>query len=992
MAGMEELEIHSKVCQNLLILENIDQLICLQDYLIRWLSVKPDHTILWNLQPHKKSINFGLFKHPGPRISLIPQPPASSGSVPPSPNPDSDAHSTVVEKLTGIGLKQVLWLGKCEADKITQGSHDVLAQEGGNYALVFDNTFSKQISKTATLVLLTYPTKHPPQFGAKVHHSQVGSPGLPPHQIHRTGLGLRSISAELYEQPSPTLTEQTVPSTTIHPPPLSPVSSTDSVPTVHTGILHKRRRKKHQGHARRFFSLDFTSSTLSYYHDRKSSALRGAIPLSLAAIGANAKTRELSIDSGAEIWHLRASNQADFETWKRAFEKASRLAADAASPRQGLSVDTQALSRCLSNIAEEQDWVRAEALLSRFAGTRDAVRRLCKETESHNRVATSSNPGSSASSQIDTNGDDYFKLEEKRHFWKRKPSGNAAVQSNRSKRSVTTQIAVPTPTSASSLSNERTRSSFVTPAETPNQLRQNHQVEQTMNDHCRALLRDLDTTVAEFSALIADSKQRRAPAPKSSTSRISMNSLDSQEFFDAPDGETAPLFDIPDASDDELSHSAGDTADEESDCSSDLEEAGKFSISGRCFRSDSLTFIFPQKAKNLAPLPLLEVRRRSNIATPTIMPPSLIGFLRKNVGKDLSTISMPVSANEPTSLLQRASEQLEYSPLLDKAARKTNQAERLIYVTAFAISSLSGARVKERAIRKPFNPMLGETFELVREDKGFRFIAEKVSHRPVQLALHAEAQDWSFAQSPLPSQKFWGKSAEIVTEGKARVVLHAHCECYSWLPATSFLRNIIAGEKYVEPVGSMVIVNETAGLKANVTFKAKGMFSGRSEEVAAETFDHYGEPLSLGLQGNWVKSLRLTQNGSVTDIAVWCAGPLVDNAPKNYGMTRYAATLNEITEVEKNKLPPTDSRLRPDQKALEEGNHEQAEELKARLEEQQRLRRKDMECAGEEWRPRWFTKTQLGEEVLWKLKTGKDGYWDERARGTWTGAVPVFRL
>jgi oxysterol-binding protein-related protein 3/6/7 len=965
----------------------------MQNYLIRWLSVKADHTISWSIQPHKKSINFGIFKHPGPQISLIPQLSSSSASAPSSPNPDRDAAaSTVSDKLTSIGLKQVLWLGKCEADKITQGSHDVLYHEAGDYALVFDNTFSKQISKTATLVLLTYPTKHAPQFGAQVHHSQVTSPGLPPHQTHKHGLGLRSIPQELQGQPSPTLAEQAMPSTTVHPPPLSPVSLVDATATVHTGILHKLRRKKHQGHARRFFSLDFTSSTLSYYHDKKSSALRGAIPLSLAAIGANAKTRELSIDSGAEIWHLRASNQSDFETWKKAFEKASRLAAEAVSPRQGLAVDTQALSRSSTNLAEEQDWVRAEALLSRFAGTRDAVRRLCQETESSIHAATPSNAGSSVSSQNDANGEDYFKLGGKGHFWKRKPSGTSAPQSIRFTRSASTQLNVPTPSSESSVSAEKSRSSFVTPAESPNQLRHHHLVEQNMNDHCRALLRDLDAAVAGFSALIADSKQRRAPAPKSAASRLSMKSVDSQEFFDAPDVGTVPLFEIPDASDDELSHAAGDTADDDSNCSSDLEDSGEPIASGRGFRSNSLTSIFPQKAKNLAPLPLNEVRRRSNIAAPTIMPPSLIGFLRKNVGKDLSTISMPVSANEPTSLLQRASEQLEYSSLLDKAAKTTDRVERLIYITAFAISSLSGTRVKERAIRKPFNPMLGETFELVREDKGFRFIAEKVSHRPVQLAIHGEAQDWSFAQSPLPSQKFWGKSAEIVTEGKARVVLHGHAECYSWSPATSFLRNIIAGEKYVEPVGTMVIVNETVGLKANVTFKAKGMFSGRSEEVSTETFDNHGEPLPLGLQGNWIQALRLTENGSVKDTTIWSAGPLVDNASKHYGMTRYAATLNEVTEVEKAKLPPTDSRLRLDQRALEKGDHEQAEELKARLEEQQRVRRKDMECAGEDWRPRWFVKTQLGEETIWKLKVGKDGYWDERARGTWTGVVPVLQL
>ncbi len=43
------------------------------------------------------------------------------------------------------------------------GTHDVTAGQGGMFGLIFDNTFSKQTSKTATLVILSYPTGAPPQ-------------------------------------------------------------------------------------------------------------------------------------------------------------------------------------------------------------------------------------------------------------------------------------------------------------------------------------------------------------------------------------------------------------------------------------------------------------------------------------------------------------------------------------------------------------------------------------------------------------------------------------------------------------------------------------------------------------------------------------------------------------------------------------------------------------------------------------------------------------
>jgi hypothetical protein len=289
--------------------------------------------------------------------------------------------------------------------------------------------------------------------------------------------------------------------------------------------------------------------------------------------------------------------------------------------------------------------------------------------------------------------------------------------------------------------------------------------------------------------------------------------------------------------------------------------------------------------------------------------------------------------------------------------------------------------------------MLGETFELVREDMGFRFIAEKVSHRPVQLAYQADSKDWSLAQSPRPSQKFWGKSAEIVTEGKLRITLHSTGEHFSLTPATSFLRNIIAGEKYVEPVGEMTVLNETTGSRTISTFKAGGMFSGRSEEVTTKLLDSTGREMPVSLSGTWTSSLSLSGSSSGTS-TIWTAGALVPNAPKHYGLPAFAAALNEITPIEKGKIPPTDSRLRPDQRALEDGDVDRAEEVKVQLEEAQRARRRDMEAAGESWKPRWFNKVDetADGEVVWRLKGGKDGYWEERSKGSWSGVLPVFEL
>lgn len=94
---------------------------------------------------------------------------------------------------------------------------------------------------------------------------------------------------------------------------------------------------------------------------------------------------------------------------------------------------------------------------------------------------------------------------------------------------------------------------------------------------------------------------------------------------------------------------------------------------------------------------------------------------------------MPISLNEPINLLQRLCEELEYCDLLDKATAQTSSMDRLMYVTAFAISGYASSQY--RIGRKPFNPLMCETYECIRPDKGFRFISEKVSHYPNVMAV-----------------------------------------------------------------------------------------------------------------------------------------------------------------------------------------------------------------------------------------------------------------
>uniref|UniRef100_A0A3Q2SZC3 Oxysterol-binding protein n=1 Tax=Fundulus heteroclitus TaxID=8078 RepID=A0A3Q2SZC3_FUNHE len=155
---------------------------------------------------------------------------------------------------------------------------------------------------------------------------------------------------------------------------------------------------------------------------------------------------------------------------------------------------------------------------------------------------------------------------------------------------------------------------------------------------------------------------------------------------------------------------------------------------------------------------------------------NLWNILRNNIGKDLSKVSMPVELNEPLNTLQRMCEELEYSELLDKAAETEDPFERMVLVAAFAISGYSSTYY--RAGSKPFNPLLGETYECIREDKGFCFFSEQVSHHPPISACHCESKNFTFWQDVRWKNKFWGKSMEILPMGSTADVISVELVLY----------------------------------------------------------------------------------------------------------------------------------------------------------------------------------------------------------------------
>lgn len=851
---METLEVHSK------------------DFLVKWVHAVDNSSIVWQVKPLKKSINFSIYKkatsneledcgddsNHGSQDLLAPEGKQfrnissseglsdlsrmRSGSVA-SVNQITQLNSlrsksrstSFTNSLSSSNLILVKDYFKLIPGELVRGQFYV--EKEGMYAFIFDNSFSKAVSKKVLFSSKLVTNAEPPS-------SLVQSETSPEMVSEAQGTTVSKASTNIMRLKDGELMMST---------------------------LLKRKRKKLQGFTKRTFVLNFKYSTLSYFkiNDNK---LRGQMPILHSIVSANSRTREIFVDSGMEVWDLKALNQSDFEAWINAFDKVKKGLNEF---RLDDSEDAKALSESV------------EPLLHELEGLSDNLASLVK-----------------ASSNLD-------------------------------------------------------------------------------RDQLESRLLELSTSMQNI--LLSQKRKDNSLTPVLSNSEF----FDAEETLDAS-SRGVVLMDVVDR---KQSEDDFEEEHEESDLSSDAESDELPAPSVEVKEAKHVEKGEADMDLCLYPLPLDPISRECDIPSCDHEPPNLLSFVRKNVGKDLSSISMPVDMNEPITVLQKYAEQLEYSEMIDNALDGTypeNSGELILRIAAFAVSNLSSFRKKIRSTRKPFNPLLGETFELVREDKGFRLISEKVSHKPPVFAVFAESEQWSLSYSASPTQKFWGKTYEITTKGIVKLSVKATGETFTWSQPTSLLKNIIAGEKYTEPSLS-IHVKSSSGQRAVVEFSKGGMFSGRSEDLTIKAFDSTKKQLPYTVVGKWTESMTLKTNN--TEKVIWTAGNLLPNCEKKFGFTEFAGSLNKITLIEEDYIPPCDSRLRPDMRAYENGNVSKAELLKMQLEEDQRKRRAEMEQIGKTHTPAFFKhlgNTSEPDSGEWIYLTGEMSYWNRRRAKNWQGIQKLW--
>ncbi|KAG0349235.1 hypothetical protein BG004_000459 [Podila humilis] len=743
-----------------------------------------------------------------------------------------------------------------------------------------------------------------------------------------------------------------------------------------SGWLLKKKRKKMQGWAKRWFQIE--NGVLAYHKD-PNGPCRGKVHLVLSTVTVSQSSRMIHIDSGTMLYHLKALTEEDYNAWEtiiKAFKASEQRAAQDTVHRLTMRDSTHKRAQLRNSWiggSNELDQLK-EMMASMDAGFLDIKEQL-------DSIRAQTDPGNQKPpSGRDRQGsiDNKFKISKFGKPALPRTTSEASVASAGSLDNVQARLQ----TSFAKLQSDKDQAFAIVRSEIEKWQRNEMQYRQLLVD-----TDSIGVSRAESKATL--SRQALEEAYIAHT-RTSMNSERSNSFtssvngddifYDAMDDDPVLTADLSSA---DLSDLEGSGFDEHGDNSSDDEASiGKEEIPEPTQRAPEAVAPTPSANEPIV--------RRSVLPAPVSGEDiSLLSILRKNVGKDLSTVAMPVSLNEPINVLQRLCEELEYSELLDKAVSLPDSLDRLVYVAAFAVSGYS--TTQWRAARKPFNPLHGETFEFVSPEKGFNFIAEKVSHYPPIMACHAESvNDWNISMDSRAKTKFWGKSMELIPNGTIHIHFTKTGDHYTIVKPSTWMRNLMAGTKYLEHTGELKIINHTTRESCVLTFKESSFFAGTKHELVGHIMTANGEK-KRALQGRWSESLMEEVAPNKLERLWKCNSP-PPNHEKYYGFTEFTTQLNEITKGLEKKLPKTDTRFRPDQSLFERGQVEEADKEKLRVEQKQRELRKAMESRGEAWNVRWFEKivdpqTEDPEGQTWRYK---GGYWEAREKGDWGKEVELW--
>jgi len=280
---------------------------------------------------------------------------------------------------------------------------------------------------------------------------------------------------------------------------------------------------------------------------------------------------------------------------------------------------------------------------------------------------------------------------------------------------------------------------------------------------------------------------------------------------------------------------------------------------------------------------------------------------------------------------------------------------------------LSGFYIKPKGVKKPYNPILGETFRcmwnLPQDNSKTFFISEQVSHHPPVSAFYASNRKAGFIGNGSIHFRttFTGLSAGSILDGFFTVYIIPFQEEYRITFPSAYASGFLFGNLLMELAGTVTVSCAKTGYKAEMDFKQKPMFGGEHNGVHAK-ITAADKTLLYTVHGKWDSKIELHNVQTNRTEILWYPSPEI----RKNAIPKCKPDKQEMKPFESERLweKVTD--------AINKGDQQKATDEKAILEQAQREATKERQQTAEEWIPKLFVKRK----DIWVYKYFNDSPWN----------------
>uniref|UniRef100_A0A674PIE8 Oxysterol-binding protein n=1 Tax=Takifugu rubripes TaxID=31033 RepID=A0A674PIE8_TAKRU len=300
---------------------------------------------------------------------------------------------------------------------------------------------------------------------------------------------------------------------------------------------------------------------------------------------------------------------------------------------------------------------------------------------------------------------------------------------------------------------------------------------------------------------------------------------------------------------------------------------------------------------------MAEAGEASQVETVSEENKGLIWGLLKQLrpGMDLSKVVLPTFILEPRSFLDKLSDYYYHANLLSQAVQEESAYGRIKQVLRWY---LSGFYKKPKGLKKPYNPILGETFRCCwlhpQTDSCTFYIAEQVSHHPPISAFHVcnRKDGFSISGSILAKSKFYGNSLSAILDGKARLLFLNRDEEYVITMPYAHCKGILYGTMTLELGGKVTIECEKTKCFLELEFKLKPFLGGACSvnQISGKIF--MGEELLATIDGHWDSEVFVHEKQSGQQETLWNPTPDV----RRSRLKRQVVQIDQQGEFESERL------------------------------------------------------------------------------------------